>query len=531
MGNPLTLTVTIAPAGLTTLGSPYTGGVAFSFGSVSVPVADPSVNVPIVINVSGQPGLVICSNPGGSPATTCGTYNWTVGDPIAAPNAATPISIILLGGPETYSVTSNQPWAVLAPLANPNSSALNSTSVSLNLAAAPTAPGTYTATITMTGLMGSEAPAVTQIVLIVAGPPSLTLTPPTGTAGTGTAGTTATPGTPGTANQTTIVYNVGSAAPAPFNVAETITSTVDNPTLSLAYGAVTYSAGASGWLALTTAPSTINDGGSTLVLTVDPTGVAPGNGYTATFTVTSSDPTGAIPANYSASVTYTVTMNVNGTLSATAANSLFTYVIGTASGDLPLSITSQPSGVTFNISTSINLAASIMTGATPNSPEITVNGVNVTTPGQATGTVTVSAPQSALNCVASATVTVSGGTCSVTVTFNLNVHPSFFQGEVSVGSGFYYLGFLGYYTYTPNQLFIYQTTLGYEGILQGTDSSRGIYLWDNDSGHIWYTSPSEYPYIYDFTLGSWLYYYTNTGNGTAGSRMFYEFLTGKIISL
>ena len=53
-----------------------------------------------------------------------------------------------------------------------------------------------------------------------------------------------------------------------------------------------------------------------------------------TFTVTETD--GNVPTTYTSAVTYTVTLNVNGSLSATAANSMFTYVIGTNSNDLPL---------------------------------------------------------------------------------------------------------------------------------------------------------------------------------------------------
>jgi hypothetical protein len=426
----------------------------------------------------------------------------------------------LIGGPETYTLTSSQPWAVVGTLTNPNNAALNSTTVSLNLAVAPTTPGTYTATITLAGLTGSESAAVTNIVLIVAGPPSLTVGN-----GTGTAGTVATPGTPGTDGQT-VNYTYGGASPTVPPIPISITSTVDNPTLTLTYSAITYSAGATGWLALTSPPATINDTATTLTATINPTGIAPANGYTATFTVTSNDPTGAIPANYSASVTYTVTLNVSGTLSVSAANSLFTYVIGTASPQLPLVITSLPSGVSFSVTTTPNLASSVMAGSTPNTPQITVNGITVTTPGVATGTITVSASQSALNCVPSVTVTVANGVCSVSQTFNLNVHSSFFTGESPIGGGFYSLTFpdnvsFGDYAYFPSQLAIYQTQLGEELLFTTTDSSDGIYMYDVDSGNIWYTSPSLYPDFYDFTTSQWLQYIPGSGNGTTGSRQFY----------
>jgi hypothetical protein len=322
-------------------------------------------------------------------------------------------------------------------------------------------------------------------------------------------------------------YNYGAAAPSPLSLAMSITNTTDNPTLPLTYSALTYAGGATGWATLTSPPASINNTPGTLVVTLNPNSpaVAPGNNYTATFTVTATD--GNVPATYTASVTYTVTLNVTGSLTATAANSLFTYVIGTNSSDLPVVISSQPAGVTFNISTSTNLAASIMTGSTPNTPQITVNGVNVTTPGQATGSVTVSVLNSLLNCPAAQ---VSGGLCSVTVPFNLNIHSSFFQGEtlLSGGSGFYNLtsglnGFFGTYAYFPSQLAIYHTTLGIELLFTNTDANRGIYTYDVSSGDIWYTSPTLYPFIYDFTTSQWLEYQVNTGNGTKGSRSFYSF--------
>jgi hypothetical protein len=533
-GNPITITVGINPSGLTQLGSPYTGDIAFTFGTcspgqpascVAVNVADPLPPVvPIVVNVSTTPGLSICGNLGGATANNCATYNWTVGDPASAPNTPTTVAITLIGN-DTYNVTSSQPWAVVSAPSPNNAAAQSTVSVSLNLAAAPTTPGTYTANITVTGITGTEVPAVTTITLIVAGPPAFTVG-----AGTGTMGTVASPGTPGTDGQT-VTYNYGSPNPSPLNIAESVTNTPDNPTLPVTYSAITYSSGATGWLTLTTSPATINNSGATLVASINPTTptIAPGT-YTATFTATATD--GNVPATYTASVTYTVTLNVVGSLTATAANSLFTYVIGTSSNDLPLVITSQPAGVTFNISTTANLAASIMTGSTPNTPQITVNGTTLLTAGSTagmfneslgvlTGNITVSVLNSLLNCPAAQ---VTGTLCTVTVPFTLNVHPSFFQGETSIGGGFYTLPNFGTYAYFPSQTAIYHTTLGIESFFSITDANRGLYMTDQATQQIWYTSPTLFPYIYDFgtvaaPLNEWIQY-SGVGSGTAGTRVF-----------
>jgi hypothetical protein len=364
---------------------------------------------------------------------------------------------------------------------------------------------------------------VTTGTLIVQATPTLTVGPATATPGV--------PGTPVAAAPPAIQYNYGAAAPAPVTIPVTLSSTTEPLTEPLTYSAITYSAGATGWATLTTAPTSVDNtgAGTSVVVTLNPLTpvIAPGT-YTATFTVTATDVnvpyTAAAPAT--SVVTYTVTLNVVGSLSATAANSLFTYDIGGSSSNLPLVITSVPSGANFSVTTSANLASTTMSGATPNTPQISVNGVNVATPGQATGTITVSVLNSELNCPAAQVSTVAGQVvCTVSVPFNINVHSSFFQGETSIGGGFWNLPFFGTYAYFPNQLEIYHTTLGEELLFTTTDANRGIYMVDVPSGDIWYTSPSLYPYFYDFTANAWLYYYTNTGNGTKGSRSFYNFTT------
>ena len=430
-GNPLTLTVTVSPTGLTQLGSPYTGGVAFSFGSVSVPVADPSVNVPIVINVLPTPGLTICAG-----QTNCGTYDWTVGDPNAFPTAATAVNVTLIGS-DTFNVTSNQPWAVVVPTPPQAFSAASaSVTVGLNLALAPTAPGTYTATITATGVSGSEPPASTTITLIVTGPPSLTV-------GTGAPVTMTNPGTQGAAGQN-VSYNYGSANPAPLSIPVSIapvgSATVEALTSPVTCGAVSYPAGSpTGWASVTTCPASVtnNAGGTAVVVTLTPNTtsppVPPGT-YTASFLVTATD--GAVPNTYTASVLYTVTLNVVGSLTDTTPNgTTFAYEIGTSSIQLPINLASLPVGVNFTVNTTSNLSASITTGTTTASTppvEITVNTATVTTPGPQTGTITIGVPNSSLNCPPAQ---VSGATCQVVVSFTINAHHQYTPLSVGNGTG------------------------------------------------------------------------------------------------
>ena len=76
----------------------------------------------------------------------------------------------------------------------------------------------------------------------------------------------------------------------------------------------------------------------------------------------------------------------------------------------------------------------------------------------------------------------------------------------------------GYYTYTTYP-FIYHYGLGYEYAYDA--GNGGIYLFDYQSGHFFYTQASYWPFVYDFSLNAFLYYYTV--NGVNGKRHFYEF--------
>ena len=121
------------------------------------------------------------------------------------------------------------------------------------------------------------------------------------------------------------------------------------------------------------------------------------------------------------------------------------------------------------------------------------------------------------------------------------VHPAFFNGEVALSNGVYYLqlpngNVVGYYSYIPQDTrYIYHFDLGYEYTIDANDGSGGIYLYDFASGHWWYTSPSyPFPYLYDFTLNAVVYYFPDTHNAghyTTNPRYFYNYGTNKIITI
>jgi hypothetical protein len=117
--------------------------------------------------------------------------------------------------------------------------------------------------------------------------------------------------------------------------------------------------------------------------------------------------------------------------------------------------------------------------------------------------------------------------------------PAFFTGQVSVGSGVYYLSFLngnyfGYYSFLTDPHYIYHFDLGYEYVFDANDGNSGVYFYDFESGDFFYSSPIfPFPYLYDFGLNSVLYYYPDTsssGHYTSNPRYFFEFATGQIIT-
>jgi uncharacterized repeat protein (TIGR01451 family) len=138
-------------------------------------------------------------------------------------------------------------------------------------------------------------------------------------------------------------------------------------------------------------------------------------------------------------------------------------------------------------------------------------------------------------------VSVSGGgslsaSASDSTTITQSGHPAFFAGEDALGNGVYYLQLpggnpFGYYTYLANG-WIYQFDMGYESISPGVGQT--VYLWDLSTGHWWYTSTSLFPYMYDFTLNTWIYYFPdpkNAGHYTTNPRYFDNLTTGQIFTM
>ena len=115
-----------------------------------------------------------------------------------------------------------------------------------------------------------------------------------------------------------------------------------------------------------------------------------------------------------------------------------------------------------------------------------------------------------------------------------------FNGEATLGNGVYYLSLpdgnpFGYYSFLSNPYYLYHFDLGYEYVFPSTDGDDGVYLYDFKSGGFFYTSSTfPFPYLYDFSLNTVLYYYPDPANpgryNTNGYRFFYRFDNGQIIT-
>ncbi len=121
----------------------------------------------------------------------------------------------------------------------------------------------------------------------------------------------------------------------------------------------------------------------------------------------------------------------------------------------------------------------------------------------------------------------------------VGTNPAFFNGETALGGRWYYLQFpngtpYGYYSYLPDQNYIYHLDLAFEYLIDANDANHGIYFYDFVSSSFFYTSPSDFPYLYDFSLNAWLYYLpdaSNPGRYSHNPRWFYNFATGQWITL
>jgi len=297
----------------------------------------------------------------------------------------------------------------------------------------------------------------------------------------------------------------------------------------------TSTANGGAWLSVGPGGYLTTPANATASIVASPT-LAPGN-YTAQIVL--------IPYTYAGvAMTIPVYLNVTGALLTISKSHNGSFAQGQQGATYSVIVSNNAGGsatsgqvtVTENLPSGLTLVS--MTGNAPwNCVTNTCTRSDALTPGNSYPPITVT-----VNVAASATspqvnqVSVSGGgssganaSDSTTITSGSGGHPSFFNGEVSLGGGVYYLAFpdgnvFGYYNYANYPPIIYSYSLGFEGVAEGGNGQ--VYLFDFTSGHWWYTSAGLYPYLYDFTLNNWLFYFTNSTT----PRYFSDLTTGKIIT-
>jgi hypothetical protein len=121
---------------------------------------------------------------------------------------------------------------------------------------------------------------------------------------------------------------------------------------------------------------------------------------------------------------------------------------------------------------------------------------------------------------------------------------SFFDGQQpSSVPGWSYLQFpdgipFGYYAFLAGSAssansWIFHADLGYEYSLPGA-ATGSLFMYDLASGHWWYTASPQFPYLYDFTLNTWLYYFPNpkvSGRYSTNPRYFGNLATNTIFTM
>jgi hypothetical protein len=177
----------------------------------------------------------------------------------------------------------------------------------------------------------------------------------------------------------------------------------------------------------------------------------------------------------------------------------------------------------------------------PSNPQVGILPPNQSPPqGEGSVAFTVSAKQgTAVDTVVTnqATVTFDVNPPIQTNLWSNTIELAFFAGEDPLSNGVYYLQFpdgnlFGYYGYLLSG-WIFHFDMGYEYIVPAS-SGDGTYLWDLSSGHWFYSSPTLFPYLYDFSLSAWLYYFPDTKNAghyTTGPRYFVNLTTNNIFTM
>jgi hypothetical protein len=415
------LVISVNPAVLSSLvaGNTYNGTITVSTSPSST--STPTVTIPVTLQVSGQPSLQFSDTVDGA-AVTCspitatggisctGTSTYTVGQAASAPPGFAPVLTLLGSTPDTLNLTVSSnatSWLSVTPTST------TSAATPLTVTISPTAlttPGTLTGVITAKGLNGPETATFT-VVLTVQPTPSIVMTP--------------------------IAAQTVSFGASPFTVTTQVSLSAPGASSPVALGVSCPVTGGGSWLSENTGnPTTLTTTPQTFTYTItpattpQPVGTFAGGKITCTITSGLPDlPTPPAPVTASTSVSLTV----NGTLTTNPPNGSTnpliaggaSYVIGQPVPTANLSISSGPTGETATLVSSATwLTVSQPTAVTPATVQVSINPSDpaIVANASLTGTITVSIPNSTLDC-ASPVGTGATAVCESVITYTLGVKP------------------------------------------------------------------------------------------------------------
>jgi hypothetical protein len=494
-----TITIGINPACITgttpalTAGT-YSGNVVVTAPSAAVVTQ----NIPVSFVVSALPVITV------APATTA---NFTATINAASAPPAQVLAVNVGNGTIPLTLTGTIPsWlsAVLTPSAP---TATSSASLSLSIIqtavnSLTTASSPYTATLTIGSTQANVAPVTVTVVLTLSGQPTISVS----------------------ASSQTAAYTLGNTTAstpicgAPISVTGSANGLVVTPVVSA-------TSGGTSWITWTltggTTPTQATICATPSLLSTPAVAAT----YAGTVTFTS-------PGAVSAPVAISLTINAQPVISAPAPTP-YTYIWG---GAVPaakaIPVTAVPSATGMTLATSGDctwMTASLAATTAPTSINTAMVAPLTKAPGSYNCTLTVSGT--------GGTPSAPAMSSSTTVTLTVAPLPAF--AAATTTSGISMLTFpggnlFGYFAYLPSNSIIFHADLGYEAIVAANDANNGVYMYDFKSGHWWYTTPGTFPFVYDFTLSAWIYYFpsqTISGHYTSSPRSFVNMTTNQFFTM
>ena len=417
--SPIPLSISIDPTLLhffTTPGQTFNGLVTVT--TPSSETSNPTLTIPVTLTVSGAPGITLSDNvdstvhcasqPDAGGNTSCtATAAFTIGQdvPDGGGGAAPPFftTVVTLGGstPDTLNITHvGAPW--LIPSLSTTTQAITPLTINIDPTMLPTplTAGPIVGVVTVKGVNGPEVATFT-VTLTVANPPTITMT--------------------------AIAPQVVSFGTAAYNVTTNVGLSVApaNPTTLPATCTVT---GGASWLSVGPGnPTSLSATAApfTFVITPGPVGTFSGGQITCT---TTGGITPAITNNIAVSLT------VNGSLNDTtpSGTSFGNYTVGNPPPTLPLGIWSSPTGATVSIASSatwLSVSTTPVTAGTQANPTMVTVSIVTSDPAitgatngaTLTANLTLTAPQSFLDCAAPTGNGTTTGVCTVVIPFTVTV--------------------------------------------------------------------------------------------------------------